>query len=94
MKHLFSFYLAGAVVLIACSFSQAAQPTLALEKDDHITLIGNALAEAGVRALLRNHDVDSASILCHQIPTNDAWARDHGPIFITRSVGAAALLPP
>ena len=56
--------------------------------------VSNALAEGGVRALLKNHGVDSASIFYHEIPTNDAWARDHGPIFITRTVGAAALLPP
>lgn len=40
-------------------------------------------AEAGVRKLLKNVGLDSASILYHQIPTNDAWARDHGPVFVT-----------
>src|SRR5205085_5526492 len=36
-------------------------------------------SEAGVRALLKNSGVDCAAILYHHIPTNDAWARDHGP---------------
>lgn len=46
--------------------------------------VRNANAEQGVRALLKNNGIDSASILFHEIPTNDAWARDHGPIFVTR----------
>ena len=57
--------------------------------------VSNPLAEANVRALLKSNGVDCGSILYHHIPTNDAWARDHGPIFITRrSDGAAAFQPP
>ncbi len=38
-----------------------------------------------VRRLLRKAGVDfSSTIQFHEIPTNDTWARDHGPIFITR----------
>ncbi len=39
-----------------------------------------------VRRLLRKAGVDfSSTIQFYEIPTNDTWARDHGPIFITRS---------
>jgi len=46
--------------------------------------VRNETAEMGVRQLLTSNGIASASILFHQIPTNDAWARDHGPIFVTR----------
>ncbi len=57
----------------------------------HIS-VSNAQAEAGVRTLLKDHGVDSGSVLFHQIPTNDAWVRDHGPIFVTRK--NADVVPP
>jgi agmatine deiminase len=40
--------------------------------------------EASVRDLLITNDVPLTNVRFHHIPTNDAWARDHGPIFITR----------
>lgn len=43
--------------------------------------------EASVLRLLQDAGLDSAAIRCYLIPTNDAWARDHGPIFITRAPG-------
>ncbi len=52
--------------------------------------VRNEHSESRVRALLKNHGLDSASILFHHIPTNDAWARDHGPIFVTRNCGAGS----
>ncbi len=41
--------------------------------------------EARVRALLLQGGVDvERSVRCFQIPTDDAWVRDHGPIFVVR----------
>jgi len=37
-----------------------------------------------VRHLLSSAGVGLDNVVLHEIPTNDAWARDHGPIFITR----------
>jgi agmatine deiminase len=37
-----------------------------------------------VRHLLSNAGVGLHNVVLREIPTNDAWARDHGPIFITR----------
>ncbi len=36
----------------------------------------------GVRSLLRAADVDLSLIRFHFNPTNDAWVRDHGPIYV------------
>lgn len=44
----------------------------------------DALSEAGVRKLLKEADVDSEQVFFYHIPTNDAWARDHGPVFVTQ----------
>jgi agmatine deiminase len=37
-----------------------------------------------VRALLREGRVDLAAVRLHVLPTDDAWIRDHGPIFVRR----------
>jgi agmatine deiminase len=37
-----------------------------------------------VRALFVQADVDVSRVHLYEIPTNDAWARDHCPIFVTR----------
>ena len=42
----------------------------------------NDAHEAESRAVLR--DVAPECITYHQIPTNEPWCRDHGPIFLTR----------
>jgi agmatine deiminase len=39
---------------------------------------------ARVSALLKAGGVDLSAIRFHFIPTNDAWARDHGPIYVVR----------
>lgn len=56
--------------------------------------VANAAAEAGVRKLLADASLDSAAIRVYHIPTNDAWARDHGPIFVTRKRPAEDLGQP
>lgn len=40
--------------------------------------------EEAVRAVLARHDVQPARVDFYHIPTNDAWVRDHGPMFIVR----------
>lgn len=49
--------------------------------------VNDAEMEAQVQAVLKRHDI-GRNVMIHQIPTNDAWARDHGPIFMKRDVGA------
>ena len=39
--------------------------------------------EKHVRALLEGH-ADATNMRFHRFPTNDAWCRDHGAIFVTR----------
>jgi agmatine deiminase len=36
------------------------------------------------RDLVRHPDVPQGRIFFHHNPTNDAWCRDHGPIFVQR----------
>jgi agmatine deiminase len=40
--------------------------------------------EAEVRELVRHPDVPQGRLFFHHHPTNDAWCRDHGPIFVQR----------
>jgi agmatine deiminase len=51
----------------------------------HINVAG-AEMEALVRRLLTEEGVATDNVLFHFNPTNDAWCRDHGPIFIQREV--------
>ncbi len=51
-------------------------------------LVNDAVAAASVRGLLRRAEVDLDNVTLHEIPTDDAWARDHGPTFVTRGAGA------
>jgi agmatine deiminase len=46
----------------------------------HICVNDQAM-EDDVRAILKRHDI-SPNVILHQIPTNDAWARDHNGIFV------------
>jgi agmatine deiminase len=48
--------------------------------------VADAEAEQGVRAVLRTDGVPTERVSFHHHPTNDAWCRDHGPIFIQRSI--------
>jgi len=48
--------------------------------------VAGAEMEAGVRKLLEEAGVNVAAVSFHHNPTNDAWCRDHGPIFIVRDV--------
>jgi agmatine deiminase len=58
--------------------------TLADREEVHINVAGPAM-EASVRSLLADAGADIGSVFFHAIPTDDAWCRDHGPIFVERS---------
>jgi len=62
---------------------------LADHEEVHINVAGPDM-EQEVRRLLADAGADSGNVFFHYHPTNDAWVRDHGPIFIQRQEGAAA----
>jgi agmatine deiminase len=56
---------------------------LAEREEVHVNVAGPAM-EADVRRLLADEGVDVGNVFFHDNPTNDAWCRDHGPIFVHR----------
>lgn len=56
---------------------------LAPHEEVHIN-VADAEMEAQVRELLIGRRVPLNAVYFHHNPTNDAWCRDHGPIFIQR----------
>ncbi len=44
-------------------------------------------AHVGIRALLRQAEAIWCNIWLYDIPTNDVWCRDHGPIFVKTEAG-------
>jgi len=57
---------------------------LADREEVHINVAGPAM-EASVRSLLTDAGADTGNVFFHANPTNDAWCRDHGPIFVERT---------
>ena len=57
---------------------------LADREEVHINVGGPAM-EASVRVLLTGAGADTGNVFFHHLPTNDAWCRDHGPIFLDRT---------
>jgi agmatine deiminase len=55
-------------------------------------LVNQAAPAAVVRTLLTRAGVPLERVQLHDIPTDDAWIRDHGPIFITGRGGELALV--
>jgi agmatine deiminase len=49
-------------------------------------LVESAAMAAEVRELLRRSGAHQENVRLHMIPTDDAWMRDHGPTFLTRTV--------
>jgi agmatine deiminase len=56
---------------------------LAEGEEVHINVLDEAMA-TDVRARLRAEGVNLQNVFLHLFPTNDAWCRDHGPIFVQR----------
>jgi agmatine deiminase len=54
-----------------------------VEGEDIHLLVRDGAMEKEARAVLKEHKADSSSVIFHHIPTNDAWIRDYGPIFVT-----------
>jgi agmatine deiminase len=59
---------------------------LAPHEEVHVNVLDEAMA-AEVRGRLRQAGVPLDQVFLHRNPTNDAWCRDHGPIFIQRGSG-------
>jgi agmatine deiminase len=57
---------------------------LADREEVHINVAGPAM-EGSVRALLTDQGAEAGNVYFHHNPTNDAWCRDHGPIFLQRT---------
>ncbi len=55
-------------------------------------LVDDQPAAAEVERLLRRAGVSLDNVALHRIGTDDAWMRDHGPIFVTRGAGPGAEL--
>jgi len=56
---------------------------LADHEEVHINVAGSEM-EHDVRRLLADEGAGSGNVFFHYHPTNDAWCRDHGPIFVQR----------
>ena len=59
---------------------------LADHEEVHINVAGPDM-EQEVRRLLADEGADTGNVFFHHNPTNDAWCRDHGPIFVQRDGG-------
>ena len=58
---------------------------LARVEEVHINVSGPDMEES-VRTLLARERAELSRVRFHHHPTNDAWCRDHGPIFLQRTV--------
>jgi agmatine deiminase len=58
--------------------------TLADREEVHINVAGPVM-EASVRTLLADAGAGMGNVFFHHNPTNDAWCRDHGPVFVQRT---------
>ena len=56
---------------------------LAPNEEVHVN-VRDAAMEADVRDVLAAEGVGAVNVFFHHHPTNDAWCRDHGPIFVQR----------
>ena len=57
---------------------------LAPREEVHIN-VADADMEAAARATLRQSGVATGNVFFHWHPTNDAWCRDHGPMFVEKN---------
>ena len=64
-----------------------AEMVRALQPHEEVHLnVRDAAMEADVRLVLAEARVGLHNVAFHHHPTNDAWCRDHGPIFVQRTV--------
>ncbi len=57
----------------------------------HINVADQAMEESALLVLRERH-VATDNVFFHHFPTNDAWCRDHGPIFVQRRDGQQLIL--
>jgi agmatine deiminase len=57
---------------------------LAPGEEVHVN-VADAAMEQGARNVLAAAGVATTNVYFHHFPTNDAWCRDHGPIFVQRT---------
>src|SRR5262245_64003912 len=62
-----------------------------IESEQVCINIRNDAHEAEAREVL--HGLPTERISFYQIPTNEPWCRDHGPIFVTRDTSWSRLVP-
>ena len=74
--------------LVAVISAVYVQLIATLHQDERVYIcVNDSETAAYVRHILDTAGVDLTRIGIYEIPTNDAWARDHGPIFLTRRHG-------
>jgi len=62
-----------------------AQIVAALREHEEVRiLVGDDALEKSARAALRARGCPESNVRFFRIPTNDAWMRDHGPIFVVQ----------
>ena len=64
---------------------------LADREEVHINVAGPDDGGRRSARLLADEGADTGNVFFHHIPTNDAWCRDHGPIFVQRTHGRPAV---
>ncbi len=70
-----------------------AEIVAALHHDEEVRiLVGDAALEESARCVLRAKGCESSNVRFFNIPTNDSWTRDHGPVFLARDDGSTAAL--
>jgi agmatine deiminase len=62
---------------------------LADQEQVHVNVAGPDM-EQEVRGLLADSGAGTGNVFFHYHPTNDAWCRDHGPIFVQLSDGSGS----
>ncbi len=58
---------------------------LAPGEEVHVN-VNDSVMEESARAVLAQAGVGTKNVFFHHFPTNDAWCRDHGPIFVQRTL--------
>ena len=64
-----------------------AEIVAALVPHEEVHLNGDEALEAEARRALAAAGIPLTRVFWHRHPTNDAWCRDHGPIFVQRTAG-------
>jgi agmatine deiminase len=65
----------------------------ALARGERVDILVNPAAPAAaVQELLAGAVLPSGRVRLHEVPTDDAWIRDHGPTFVTGSGGGLAAI--